>query len=725
MITLALALALGTASAGSLPNTKEFNTPVSLTTPLQGMTLEAALSSVARAAGFTLVARDLPTTTVKLNFTKRPFRETFETLVNVYGADTVDYAALGNKLIVVAPTPILARTVQAVTGKPLAIPGAAQPTATAPAPSTPPVTEAITEAPAMTPMTVKVYSTAEAPEAISAALTPFFPNARISVFGPALLINATDADHANIQSLITSLEATVAERRKAQVVTPASQPAAPTVRRTYPLQGTAADVTTTIRSYFPTLRLTVAEGLKVIIADIPEADVTEFEVLLGTVNKPSLAEPAAELVTASFPLVMPSQAIIDTLRSYLTGADVRYIPESGYVIIRGTPAQLVEATTILNMINVTPSSQYSANSNPNAVTQRVFVLKYAKATDLLTKLKTFSASTTAPAPTANTPATAAMAATAAAMNTTQTASASRDVPVGPTPTLVIDADDRTNTIIAMGTQKQLDDLNRTVDLLDVAVAQVRLRVRIEQVQGGKGSDLGISWKAGIGGVNVGADASGLSVGYAPLGALNPISLDVKLNALATAGNSKTLMNTQFLTQANQLTKINAGGSILLPVSTPAPTGGTGTATGPTTDYKSYDYGLGVELSPRIGADGNVELTLKTDIGQKPADGPRNSVLFEKQTLSTKVSIKQGETIVLGGLLTTEERNTNAGVPILSQIPIIGALFRKTTSSTSTSDLLFVLSADVINPPVQKAPTTSDVPRDPSTGAQTTTIGGSK
>lgn len=712
---LALALALGTAGATSLPNTKEFNSPVSLTTPVGGMTLEAALSSISRAVGFTLVARDLPATQVKLNFTKRPYREVFETLVNVYGADNVDYASLGNKLIVVAPTPILARTVAAVTGKPLSVNSAAVTPVPSPAPGLP-ITEAAQPA---EPMTVQVYAVRSDPNALISVVTPFYPQAKLVAFGQTLLVNATESDHLTIKKLIDSLDATTIKPE-----TPAAAPAA-TVRKTYPLMGSAADITTLLKTYYPDLRLSVAESAKLIIADIPESSVKDFEGLLASVNVAAApTAPAEELPFASFPMVTPSQAIIDTMRLLVPGADIRYIPETGMVVVRGTPEQIVRATTALNMINVAPSSQFEAAANPNAVTQRVYRLSYAKASDLLARIKSFSGTTAAAKPTVNTPAAAAAIATAAAMGST--GGASGDVPVSATPSLIVEADERTNAIVAMGTTKQLDDLRKTIDLLDVPVSQVRLRIRIEQIQGGNSNDLGLAWKAGIGGVSVGADASGLSVGYAPLGTLNPINLEVKLNALASKGASKTLMNTQFLTQDNQLTKFNAGGSILLPVTAPATTGSTGTTPSTTSDYKSYDYGLGVELQPRIGADGNIELALKTDIGQKPADGPRNSVLFEKQTLSTKISIKQGETIVLGGLLTTEERNTSAGVPLLSQIPVIGALFRKTTNSTSTSDLLFVLSAEVINPPVQRSATTStDVPRDANSGAQTTTIGGGK
>lgn len=711
---LTLTLALGTASAASLPTTKEFTTPVSLTTPIGGMTLETALSSISRAAGITLVARDLPAIQVKANFVKRPFREVFQTLVNVYGADNVDYASLGNKLVVVAPTPILARTVTAVTGQPFGInTTAASPAAASAAPQAP-ITEAAMPA---EPMTVQVYAVRSEPNALISVVAPFYPQAKVVAFGRTLLVNATESDHLTIKKLIDSLDATTIKPEAPAAPTPVS-----TVRKTYPLLGSAADITTLIKTYYPDLRLSVAETAKLIVADVPDSSVKDFESLLASVNV--AATPAAstdELPFASFPMVTPSQAIIDTMRLLVPGADIRYIPETGMVVVRGTPEQIVRATTALNMINVTPSSQFQAAANPNAVTQRVYRISYAKASDLLARIKSFSGPVAAK-PTVNTPLTAAATATASAMGSAS--GSTGDVPVSATPALIVEADERTNAIVAMGTTKQLDDLQKTIDLLDIPVSQVRLRIRIEQVQSGNGNDLGLAWKAGIGGVNVGADASGLSVGYAPLGALNPINLEVKLNALASKGASKTLMNTQFLTQDNQVTKFNAGGSILLPVSTPAASGTTGTST-TTSDYKSYDYGLGVEMQPRIGADGNIELALKTDIGQKPADGPRNSVLFEKQTLNTKISIKQNETIVLGGLLTTEERNTSAGVPLLSQIPVIGALFRKTTSSTSTSDLLFVLSAEVINPAPQRVTGSTDVPRDPNSGAQTTNIGGSK
>lgn len=747
-----LALAVGAASAGTLPATSEYTVPVSLTPPLAGMSIEAALDSISKAAGFTLVSRDLPSATIKTSFKNRPFREVFETLINVYGSETVDYAAVGKKMIVVAPTPILARTVTAVTGAPLPVgpivpPGTGVNGTTTPIPGTTipgttgvemgGLTEAPAPAPAV-PMTVRVYSAEGNPaDTTAAALTPFFPNARITAFGQTLLINATSSDHDAIKELIANLERTANDRTRT-----ASAAQQNTTRKTYPLQGDASDITNAMKAYYPDVKLTVAESLKVIIADVPNTQIKDFESLLSNLNRKveTAAAPARELQTASFPLVTPSQAIIDTLRAFLPNADVKYIPEAGVVIVRGTAADLVEATSILNMVNVAPSTTYQANSNPNATSQRVYRLSYAKASDILTKLKTFSTSATnsaattaapgsaaarVPAPaTVQTPAMQALTATANAMSVPATGSTATDVPVNVVPPLLVDADERTNAIVAMGTQRQLDDLQRTIQLLDVPVSQVRLRVRVEQVQGGKGNELGLAWKAGVGGVAVTGGSDGLSVGYNPVGTLAPLSLEVKLNALASQGFSKTLMNTQFLTQDNQTTKFNAGGNILLPINTPSTNPTTGVTT-TNTDYKSYDYGLGMELQPRIGPDGNIELTLNTNVGQKPTEGPRNSVMFEKQQLTTKISIKQGETVVLGGMLTTEEKNTQAGIPLLSEIPIIGALFRKTTSSTNTSDLIFILSADVINPQLTRTSSSNDVPRTEGSGAQTTQVGGGK
>jgi type II secretory pathway component GspD/PulD (secretin) len=103
---------------------------------------------------------------------------------------------------------------------------------------------------------------------------------------------------------------------------------------------------------------------------------------------------------------------------------------------------------------------------------------------------------------------------------------------------------------------------------------------------------------------------------------------------------------------------------------------------------------------RAGADGNISLDLRPTLSflrqftQVPGGGqlPQTS---ERTTQSTAV-IKSGETIALGGLIQDFDRKTVGGIPILKDLPIVGALFRRTDNSKVRTEVVFFLTARIVD-----------------------------
>ncbi len=116
----------------------------------------------------------------------------------------------------------------------------------------------------------------------------------------------------------------------------------------------------------------------------------------------------------------------------------------------------------------------------------------------------------------------------------------------------------------------------------------------------------------------------------------------------------------------------------------------------TTSVEYRDTGIILEIKPSISSSGtiNVELTLEViDVGDiDDATGQRT---FLNRNLTTDVSVNNGETFILGGLIRSNGAITKSGVPWLRDLPVIGFLFSKTLIAEVRSELLIMLSPMII------------------------------
>ena len=99
------------------------------------------------------------------------------------------------------------------------------------------------------------------------------------------------------------------------------------------------------------------------------------------------------------------------------------------------------------------------------------------------------------------------------------------------------------------------------------------------------------------------------------------------------------------------------------------------------------------MRPRIAPDGTVVLVLDTTLGNPPVRGVLDSIQQTRQALKTTVQIRPGETVVLGGVVTSSVSNSSSGIPGLRDLPVIGPLFGQQSTDRNDDALLFVLEAE--------------------------------
>lgn len=308
----------------------------------------------------------------------------------------------------------------------------------------------------------------------------------------------------------------------------------------------------------------------------------------------------------------------------------------------------------------------------------------------------------------------------------------------------VSVDERTNTLLVMETGSRLAEIRALVAKLDVAVTQVLIEARIVVASDDFSRDLGARFGfTGIDsfdkqrGLNVmsgtlgGTDTSvagsldsridngtvfpteiptgeggfpqrlNVNLPALPAGGL-PASIalailgedflvDLELSALQAEGKGEILSNPRVLTANQKTASIRQGVEIPYQQSAGGSSGGTSIA------FK--EAVLSLEVTPQITPDNRVIMDLKVtrdNVGQLVPTGSGGFVpSIDKRELNTQVLVSNGETIVLGGVYEQESSDTVNKVPLLGDIPLLGALFRQNSKSSTKRELLIFITPKIV------------------------------
>jgi len=260
--------------------------------------------------------------------------------------------------------------------------------------------------------------------------------------------------------------------------------------------------------------------------------------------------------------------------------------------------------------------------------------------------------------------------------------------------------DPDNTLIVRGTDENIEYIKRIIRFLDVAPKQVLIRAEYITVGTNELRQFGIDWN--LSRVNLTAGATGFA------------TLDNQVFVNWATGNLVTSMRTQL---SEGKAKIVTAPIITTMNNTPATIFSTEqswivTQTvvfdqngRPTTFSQPIPIQAVTQLTvtPRINADTTITLALSPQV-QEFRDTVRTSAgdlpIIVSQTVLTVRRIKNGETMVIGGLVRKSERNRTVKVPILADLPIIGSLFRSQDRSSDDSELLIFITAEVLPDPIE-------------------------
>jgi general secretion pathway protein D len=170
---------------------------------------------------------------------------------------------------------------------------------------------------------------------------------------------------------------------------------------------------------------------------------------------------------------------------------------------------------------------------------------------------------------------------------------------------------------------------------------------------------------------------------------------VALNALETSTNTKTLSAPSLVVLNNQVAHITVGDQI--PVNQTYYTG-LGTGTGSTVGEVQYiNTGVILDVQPRVNPGGLIYLNIDQQVSTPSANtNSQGNYTIAQRQIATQLSVQNGQTVLLGGLIQQQDTNGNIGVPFLSRIPILGKLFGSTSKNKDRTELIVLITPRVIS-----------------------------
>jgi general secretion pathway protein D len=261
-------------------------------------------------------------------------------------------------------------------------------------------------------------------------------------------------------------------------------------------------------------------------------------------------------------------------------------------------------------------------------------------------------------------------------------------------------DTRLNTLTVFASPQQFQSVETLLSLLDSRPAQVSIQATLVEVSASSLKTLGALFQYNDGG-KWGFTLGSLSPGglsqaiYNQSGGLGDI-LSVQLNALYQTGKAKNLANPSIVATHDSETVISIVDDILRGESFST---GNSQFFGQTSPLIGQ-AGIILDILPKIGANGTVTMRVRpsvTSVYDKIVSGTSTIQLVRSRDLvAQQVQVKDGQTLIIGGLLDNRTTQSQSKLPGLADLPIVGAMFRSTSTSTNRSELLIMLTPHILN-----------------------------
>ena len=282
-------------------------------------------------------------------------------------------------------------------------------------------------------------------------------------------------------------------------------------------------------------------------------------------------------------------------------------------------------------------------------------------------------------------------------------------------------DKATNSLLFYGTASEAQKVRAVLDQIDIPYEQVSLEAQVMSINKTDSKNLGIEWEwskapqsyeeytpekitidAATGKItstepaeitrassfNKGTTGGIISFGRSPDGLPYEFYYAAKINALINNGKANILSKPKITTINGKEATINIGGEVPIPTLTVSDNT-------TTTTYEYKETGIILKYTPRVNDDGYITAKIHTEVSTPTYDADAKAYRFNKRSADTQVRLKDGETMVIGGLIGSDESKVMSKIPFLGDLPILGRFFSNVNNSKNESEVIIFVTARIV------------------------------
>lgn len=270
-----------------------------------------------------------------------------------------------------------------------------------------------------------------------------------------------------------------------------------------------------------------------------------------------------------------------------------------------------------------------------------------------------------------------------------------------TPRGSVTLDARANALLLRDTPSALSEAERWLQALDVPLEQVELAAHIVTISEETLRELGVNWSLSASAdavtdalrnprlaIPLAASSPGITAGVT-LARVGGRLLDLELSALEQENQVEIIASPRLFTSHQQKATIKQGSEIPYEVSA-------GNSGATTIEFK--EAVLGMEVTPDVLGNGRIHLKIRISQnvpGRAIQNGDSSILSIDKQEIETQVTLKDGETLALGGIFQQQRSRGENRVPVLGNIPLLGALFRHQTAENKKRELVIFITPRLV------------------------------
>jgi len=289
------------------------------------------------------------------------------------------------------------------------------------------------------------------------------------------------------------------------------------------------------------------------------------------------------------------------------------------------------------------------------------------------------------------------------------------------------AEPDTNSLLITAPPKAMRSLRGVIEKLDIKRAQVMVETLIAEISSSKQAELGLDWAvfnedrvaaAGIFDPDTGNVLSGLGGAAAGSSSFNASALTgllgqgitlgggrirdggtsfaVLVKALQGDGDTNILSAPTLLTMDNEEAEFSVGQEVPFLTGQFTNTGSNNGSVNPFQTIERRDVGLTLNVTPQINEGDQIQLELNLEVSSLAASGAGNlQQITNSRSITNTVSVEDGQVLILGGLIDDNVTDSRSGVPFLSRIPLIGALFRFQSVQSEKRNLMLFMRPRIL------------------------------